>query len=230
MPETVKVLLAEDETFLGEVLIDVLQKSGFTVSLSSNGNDAWNAYLSFRPDICVLDVNMPGRNGFELAEDIRKHDRQIPIIFLTARSMAGDLIKGFELGANDYIKKPFSVEELIVRIYARLNRFSSEEGESTVMKFGDCSFDTVTQILKIGEDEFQLTGKESDLLQLLVSGKNNLLTKKSIQLSVWGSDSFMNSRTLDVYVSKLRKYFSQSATVKIMNARGIGYKLLVNAH
>jgi DNA-binding response OmpR family regulator len=229
MPETVKVLLAEDETFLGEVLIDVLQKSGFIVSLSSNGNDAWNAYLSFRPDICVLDINMPGRDGFELAEDIRKHDRQIPIIFLTARSMAGDLIKGFELGANDYIKKPFSVEELIVRIYARLNRFTGDEGDSSVMKFGDCSFDTVTQILKIGADEFQLTGKESDLLQLLVSGKNNLLTKKSIQLSVWGSDSFMNSRTLDVYVSKLRKYFNQSANVKIMNARGIGYKLLVSA-
>ncbi|XZF13124.1 response regulator transcription factor [Chitinophagaceae bacterium MMS25-I14] len=225
MRQKTKLLLLEDDAFLGQVLVEILQKNNFDVTLSANGDEAWMQYHALQPHICVLDIIVPGRDGFELAKDIRLTDPHIPIIFLTAKTTTEDLVKGFEVGANDYIRKPFSIEELLVRIQARLNipadNFSTKQ-------FGDASFNKISQVLHVQNEAFELTGKEAALLNLLVSNKNNLLSKEAILLSVWGSDSFMNSRTLDVFISKLRKYFYNSDSVKIMNIRGIGYRLLVS--
>jgi DNA-binding response OmpR family regulator len=228
MPE-VKVLYVEDELFLARIVKESLESRGFEVYMESDGAKVLTAFRKVQPDICVLDVMLPNMDGFELAEEIRKMDSGIPILFLTAKTQTEDLVKGFSLGGNDYIRKPFSMEELIVRINNAM-RYKSDEpaklsGES--VQIGRYIFQLNRQILQIGDEEKKLSYRESELLKVLVSQKNNIVDRKDILNLLWGSDSFFNSRTLDVYITKLRSYLKGDPSIEIITIKGIGYRMAV---
>jgi DNA-binding response OmpR family regulator len=197
--------------------------------MESDGAKVLTAFRKVQPDICVLDVMLPNMDGFELAEEIRKMDSGIPILFLTAKTQTEDVVKGFSLGGNDYIRKPFSMEELIVRINNAM-RYKSDEpaklsGES--VQIGRYIFQLNRQILQIGDEEKKLSYRESELLKVLVSQKNNIVDRKDILNLLWGSDSFFNSRTLDVYITKLRSYLKGDPSIEIITIKGIGYRMAV---
>jgi DNA-binding response OmpR family regulator len=228
MPE-VKVLYVEDELFLARIVKESLESRGFEVYMESDGAKVLTAFRKVQPDICVLDVMLPNMDGFELAEEIRKMDSGIPILFLTAKTQTEDVVKGFSLGGNDYIRKPFSMEELIVRINNAM-RYKSDEpaklsGES--VQIGRYIFQLNRQILQIGDEEKKLSYRESELLKVLVSQKNNIVDRKDILNLLWGSDSFFNSRTLDVYITKLRSYLKGDPSIEIITIKGIGYRMAV---
>ena len=226
-----KILFVEDEPSLAMIVKDSMETEGFDVVHADNGADAIQYYQSHQPDLIVLDVMLPKTTGFEIAKTIRNIDQVTPIIFLTAKSQVKDVVKGFESGGNDYLRKPFSVEELMVRMKVLLSdkRLLAhvEETEEIVFQIGLYTFDSNRQLLSIGTEETQLTAKESELLKLFCQNQNRLISKSSILMKVWGDDSFFHSRSMDVFVSKLRKYLKQDANLKIMNIRGSGYKLLV---
>ncbi len=226
----IKILLAEDEPFLGKIIKESLETRGFEVMWAQNGIKAYSNYRTFKPDICVLDVMMPELDGFSLTEDIRKIDQKIPIIFLTAKSLTEDVIKGFEIGGNDYLKKPFSMEELIVRINALLLRFDKAKSEISVEKFsiGKYEFNNTAQELLFGNDAIKLSFRESALLKLLIENKNQVLNRKVALDLLWGEDNFFNARSMDVFITKLRKYLKRDEDIEIVNIRGLGFKLLIN--
>jgi DNA-binding response OmpR family regulator len=228
MPE-VKVLYVEDELFLARIVKESLESRGFEVFLESDGAKVLTAFRKVQPDICVLDVMLPNMDGFELAEEIRKMDGDIPILFLTAKTQTEDVVKGFSLGGNDYIRKPFSMEELIVRINNAMRHKADEpaklSGES--VQIGKYIFHLNRQILQIGDEEKKLSYRESELLKVLVSQKNNIVDRKDILNLLWGSDSFFNSRTLDVYITKLRSYLKGDPSIEIITIKGIGYRMAV---
>lgn len=225
----VKILLAEDDENLGALLREYLVAKGFKTSLFVNGELALEGFKKDKYDICILDVMMPKMDGFTLAREIKKNNSTIPFIFLTAKSLKDDIIEGFTLGADDYMTKPFSMEELIFRIKAILRRTNKNNVSETNEKFtiGDYEFDSQKQILKYGDKEQKLTTKESDLLRLLCSNMNNVLERNFALKTIWLEDSYFNARSMDVYITKLRKYLKADSSIQILNIHGKGYKLIV---
>ncbi|MBN1338342.1 MAG: response regulator transcription factor [Bacteroidales bacterium] len=225
----IKVLLAEDDRNLGNVLKSYLEAKGYNTTLCINGQEAFNAFREDHYDFCVIDVMMPVKDGFTLAREIRQINRAVPLLFLTAKSMHEDKLKGFELGADDYITKPFSMEELLVRMQAILRR--SAPGKAAAQhqyRIGDFTFDYNRQVLKKGDAEQKLTSKESELLKLLCQNINDVLDRSHALKKIWFDDSYFNARSMDVYVTRLRKYLKDDPRIELINVHGIGFKLLVN--
>ena len=222
----IKVLLAEDEIALGMIIQESLESRDFKVNLCADGQKAWEEYQRSKPDVLVLDVMMPKKDGFSLAEQIRKNDPYTPIIFLTSKSQTEDVVKGFGLGANDYIRKPFSMEELIVRIKAQLDRLRVRQNQSDWIEIGMYSFHPIKQILKFGTKENSLTAREASLLQILVEHANEVTDRSLILSQIWGSDDFFNARSMDVFITKLRKKLKEDPQIQLLNIRGFGYKLV----
>ena len=225
----IKVLLAEDDENLGALLREYLIAKGLKTDLFVNGELALEGFKKNKYDLCILDVMMPKMDGFTLAREIKKINGNIPIIFLTAKSLKDDVIEGFSVGADDYMTKPFSMEELLFRIKAILRRTSvnsvSEGNDSFTI--GNYEFDSQKQILKIGDKEQKLTTKESELLKLLCSNMNNVLERNFALKTIWQEDSYFNARSMDVYITKLRKYLKEDSSIQILNIHGKGYKLIV---
>lgn len=223
--DKIKVLLAEDEASLGMIVKESLETRDFTVFLAENGEEALEIYKTEKPDILVLDVMMPKKDGFTLAQEIRNDNTVIPIIFLTAKSQTSDVLEGFNKGGNDYLKKPFSMEELIVRIKALLNRIQLQTNIEDI-KIGDYQFNFTKQTLSYAGVAEQLTHREAELLFYLHEKKNNVLDRTFILNKLWGNDDFFNARSMDVFISKLRKKLKKDENIQIMNVRGFGYKLI----
>ncbi|WP_026955669.1 response regulator transcription factor [Algoriphagus vanfongensis] len=222
----IKVLLAEDELALGMIIQESLESRDFQVTLCGDGQQTWEAYQIKKPDVLVLDVMMPKKDGFGLATEIRKIDPYTPIIFLTSKSQTEDVVKGFGLGANDYVRKPFSMEELIVRIKAQLDRLRVRQSQSDWIALGKYEFHPTKQLLKIEQEETPLTARESQLLQLLAEHANEITDRTLILTQIWGSDDFFNARSMDVFITKLRKKLHLDSNIQILNVRGFGYKLV----
>lgn len=227
MTEKIKILLAEDEPSLGMIVKESLETRNFEVILCANGNEAYKKYKEEKPEVLVLDVMMPDKDGFTLTQEIRANDQYIPIIFLTAKSQTQDVVEGFKLGGNDYLKKPFSMEELIVRIHALLNRIKIEEDISNI-KLGKYIFNYTAQKLIYGNDEQLLTHREAELLYHLWMRKNQILDRSLILNKIWGDDDFFSARSMDVFISRLRKKLKQDTFIQIINVRGFGYKLVIS--
>ncbi|MFC4267458.1 response regulator transcription factor [Polaribacter marinivivus] len=221
----VKVLLAEDEASLGMIVKESLETRDFLVFLAEDGEQAVEIYKKEQPDILVLDVMMPKKDGFSVAEDIRKENKRIPIIFLTAKSQTSDVLEGFHKGGNDYLKKPFSMEELIVRIKALLDRIEIKSNVDHIT-IGKYVFNLTKQTLEIDNNLEQLTHREAELLFYLFEKKNEILDRSFILNKLWGNDDFFNARSMDVFISKLRKKLKKDETIQILNVRGFGYKLI----
>jgi DNA-binding response OmpR family regulator len=229
MEQKTKLLLAEDDENLGLLLKEYLVAKGFDADLYPDGEAAYKGFMKEHYDICILDVMMPKKDGFTLAKDIKIVNAEIPVLFLTAKNMKEDVLEGFKLGADDYITKPFSMEELIMRIEAILRR-TSQEGQASsqqVFTLGKFSFDTRKQTLSDGDDSVKLTTKESDLLKLLCQNANKVLERNYALKSIWIDDNYFNARSMDVYITKLRKHLKDEPTVEIINVHGKGYKLIV---
>ncbi|MDD5569522.1 MAG: response regulator transcription factor [Bacteroidales bacterium] len=225
-----KILLAEDDTNLGNLLKEYLDAKGFKTTLCVNGDEAFVKYKKEPFDLCLLDIMMPIKDGFTLAKEIRRTDKRIPIIFLTAKSMKQDAIEGFHIGADDYITKPFSMEELLLRIQAVLKRsfpFEEKVVSKNIYDIGKFNFNYNTQILKAGEIQMKLTSKESELLKLLCDNMNQVVERNYALNVVWGNDSYFNARSMDVYITKLRKYLREDDIVELMNIHGKGFKLII---
>lgn len=223
----IKILLAEDDHNLGTILKAYLEAKGYPTKLYVNGKEAYDAYTREKFDFCILDVMMPVKDGFTLAKEIRKADRKIPILFLTAKSMQEDRIEGLQLGADDYLTKPFSMEELLLRIKAILRRAVSVLGEQSIFKLGKYVFDYSHQTLTVKEDVQKLTSKEAELLKLLAENLNSVLDRSIALNRIWNDDSYFNARSMDVYIAKLRKYLKDDPGIELLNVHGIGFKLLV---
>ena len=220
------ILLAEDEPALGQIIKESLETRNFNVLLCEDGEKAYEVYKRDSPELLVLDVMMPKKDGFTLAKEIRSIDDTIPIIFLTAKSQTQDVVEGFTIGGNDYLKKPFSIEELIVRINNLLSRTKAQK-TSEVLSIGYYTFNFPKQILQFKDEEnIQLTHREAHLLFHLIKNKNAVLDRSIILNKLWGNDDFFNARSMDVFISKLRKKLSQDESIQIINVRGFGYKLI----
>jgi len=226
MNHKTKIVLAEDEISLGMIIKESLESRDFEVILCGNGELAYEQYKTSKPDILILDVMMPKKDGFTLAEQIRKIDPFTPIIFLTSKSQTEDVVKGFGHGGNDYIRKPFSMEELIVRINAQLDRKQLRNQQSEWLELGKFEFHPTRQILKNGETESPLTARESQLLQILLENCNDVTDRSLILTQIWGTDDFFNARSMDVFITKLRKKLQDDPNIQILNIRGYGYKLV----
>jgi two-component system, OmpR family, response regulator len=224
-----KILLAEDDENLGLLLREYLKAKNFETNLFANGETAFRDFVKNDYDICILDVMMPIKDGYTLAREIRQVNEDIPIIFLTAKSMKEDVIEGFSIGADDYITKPFSMEELLFRIEAILKRTSSAFKTNTPEQFeiGEYIFDTKKQTLQLGEKTIRLTTKESELLKLLCSHQNKILDRNFALKTIWLDDNYFNARSMDVYITKLRKYLKEDESVEIINVHGKGFKLVM---
>jgi len=230
MQKKVKVLLAEDDKNLGNVLQAYLAAKGFDTHLTANGKEALERFKREEYDFCILDIMMPVMDGFTLAKEIRKMDKEIPFLFLTAKSMQEDKIQGLELGADDYLTKPFSMEELLLRIRAIMRRIESPgnvKADKTHYEFGKYTFDYNRQILGFNKKEQKLTSKEADLLRLLCENMNKVLDRSVALNKIWYDDSYFNARSMDVYITKLRKYLKEDPTVELINVHGVGFKLVV---
>jgi DNA-binding response OmpR family regulator len=229
MEQKTKLLLAEDDENLGLLLREYLIAKGYDATLFPDGEAAYKGFMRDHYDICILDVMMPKKDGFTLAKDIRIVNQDVPIIFLTAKNMKEDVLEGFKLGADDYISKPFSMEELIMRIEAILRRTSQEnlQNAQPVFTLGRFTFDTKKQTLSEGENIIKLTTKESDLLKLLCQNANKILERNYALKSIWIDDNYFNARSMDVYITKLRKHLKDEPGVEIINVHGKGYKLIL---
>ncbi len=226
-----KILLAEDDPNLGELLKDYLELKGkFDVVLCVDGQEAMDAFRKEEFDLCILDVMMPKKDGFSLGKDIRKINQTIPIIYATAKGMMEDKTQAFELGGDDYITKPFRVEELLLRINALLKRAAKDKEEEVSDKFeiGDYFFDYTSQIISYKGQQQKLSTKEAELLRLLCLKKNDVLTREEALIKIWHDDNYFTGRSMDVFLSKLRKYLKEDPNVEIVNVHGKGYKLLVS--
>lgn len=226
MDKDIHILLAEDEPALGMIIKESLETRNFKVTHCLDGQAAWENFQKQEPHLLVLDVMMPKKDGFSLAKDIRSINDSIPIIFLTAKSQTQDVVEGFTIGGNDYLKKPFSMEELIVRINNLLNRVNLQKN-SEILKIGHFTFDFPKQTLTFqNEEPLQLTHREAHLLFHLVKNKNQVLDRSLILNKLWGNDDFFNARSMDVFITKLRKKLIQDSNIQIINVRGYGYKLV----
>ena len=227
MEETLKILLCEDDENLGMLLREYLQAKGYTAELCPDGEAGYKAFLKSKFDICVLDVMMPKKDSFTLAKEIRAAIAEIPIIFLTAKQLKEDILEGFTLGADDYITKPFSMEELVMRVEAILRRVRGKKSkEATLYNIGKFTFDTQKQLLIIGDKQTKLTTKENELLALLCSHANEILQRDFALKTIWIDDNYFNARSMDVYITKLRKHLKDDDQIEIINIHGKGYKLI----
>jgi len=226
MDEKHTILLAEDEPSLGQIIKESLETRNFNVLLCENGVLAYEVYKKEQPELLVLDVMMPKKDGFTLAKEIRQEDDEIPIIFLTAKSQTEDVVEGFHIGGNDYLKKPFSMEELIVRINNLLDR-SKIQKTADILKIGLYTFDFPKQTLQFeDQDKVKLTHREAHLLFHLIKQKNKVLDRSIILKKLWGNDDFFSARSMDVFITKLRKKLNDDTSIQIVNVRGFGYKLI----
>lgn len=229
---TIRVLLVEDEETLAQIIKDTLDEQGFRIHLARDGEEGLKLFSELKPDVVVADVMMPRMDGFEMVRRIRRNDRTTPVLFLTARSATGDVVAGFELGGNDYLKKPFGMQELIVRIKALLGKASTYAETSqtapSLFEIGNYRFDAVTQRLSYLGKETELSYRESEILRRLCESRNQVVNMQDILLDLWGDDTFFNQRSLHVFITKLRHKLSQDERIRIVNVRSIGYKLIVN--
>lgn len=227
--EKIKVLLTEDDPNLGMLLREYLNAKGYETTLAENGKVGYEKFSQGGFDICILDVMMPVKDGFTMAEEIRQTDKQIPIIFLTAKSMKDDKLKGFTAGADDYITKPFSMDELLMRMQAILRRTlpdGNKAKKKEAINVGGFLFDYDRQVLQINGEERRLTTKEADLLNMLCENRYDVLDRNYALNKIWGDDNYFNSRSMDVYIAKLRKYLAPDPEVELVNVHGKGFKLL----
>jgi len=227
MEEKLRVLLCEDDENLGMLLREYLQAKGFLVDLFPDGDAGLKGFQKEKYDLCVLDVMMPKKDGFSLAKDIRSTNSEIPIIFLTAKTLKEDILEGFKLGADDYMTKPFSMEELLFRIEAIMRRIKGKKLKDIVLyKIGRFTFDSQKQILSLDSNDVKLTTKESELLALLATNANTILERNYALKTIWIDDNYFNARSMDVYITKLRKHLKDDPSVGIINIHGKGYKLI----
>jgi len=225
------LLLVEDELSLARIVQDSLETRGFVVHHAANGGQGWELFAEVKPDLVVADVMLPVRDGFALASQIRRADATVPILFLTARAQPADVVQGFELGGNDYLKKPFSMDELVVRIRALLGRPPGVVPAPATgpLAIGRYRFDHLQQRLALADGSqpaTSLTHREAELLKCLLDQRNQVLTRTAVLHALWGDDSFFNGRSLDVFITRLRRYLRHDPQVQIVNVRGVGYKLL----
>jgi two-component system, OmpR family, response regulator len=229
MNKKTRVLLCEDDPNLGSLLTEYLNAKGFETDLATDGSEGLKAFRRNSYDFLILDVMMPVKDGFTLAREIRADDKHIPILFLTAKSMKEDTLQGFEAGADDYLAKPFSMEELLVRMNAILRRTASlpQEGEEAQeFAIGTYRFDYNKQKLVHEQGETRLTTKENELLYLLCKNKNGVMERSVALKAIWGDDNYFNGRSMDVYIAKIRKHLKNDPSVEIINIHGRGFKLL----
>ena len=227
MEEKLRILLCEDDENLGMLLREFLQAKGFNADLCSDGEKGYKAFVKNQYDLCVFDVMMPKKDGFTLAQEIRLVNTEVPIIFLTAKALKEDILEGFKIGADDYITKPFSMEELVSRIGAILRRVrGKKDKEVTSYKIGRFTFDTQKQVLVIDDKTKKLTTKESELLALLCANVNQILERNFALKTLWVDDNYFNARSMDVYITKLRKLLKDDPSIEIINIHGKGYKLI----
>jgi DNA-binding response OmpR family regulator len=226
--EKVKILLCEDDENLGMLLREYLQAKGYNVTLAPDGEAGFQHFSNEKFDLCILDVMMPKKDGFTLAQDIRKVNSVIPIVFLTAKSLKEDVLEGFRIGADDYITKPFSMEEMLLRIEAIMRRISGKKSKNgTEYQLGSMIFDAQKQTLVTDNGTTKLTTKECELLALLVQNANSILERNYALKTIWVEDNYFNARSMDVYITKLRKLLKDDPEVEIINIHGKGYKLIV---
>ncbi len=230
MEKETRVLLAEDDKNLGNILKTYLEAKSYPTVLCPDGKIAYEAFKREKFDFLVLDIMMPEMDGFTLAKKIRKIDKEVPILFLSAKAMQEDRIQGFEVGADDYLTKPFSMEELLLRIKAIMRRSKNVENDSnkSIFNFGNYTFEYNRQTLTIDGHEQKLTSKEAELLKLLCENINNVLDRTIALNKIWFDDSYFNARSMDVYVTKLRKYLKADPNVELINVHGVGFKLVAS--
>lgn len=222
-----KVLYVEDEVFLAKIVSETLQSRGYEVILESDGAKALEQFTKEKPNVCILDIMLPNKDGFSIADEIRDKDMEVPIIFLSAKSQTSDVVNGFKIGANDYIRKPFSIEELIVRIENVLkNKTTPEETDEVII--GHYTFNKKRQTLHHAAEQRKLSYRESELLKVLYENRDKIVERSEILTLLWGSDSFFNSRNLDVYITKLRSYLKRDSEIEIITIKGIGYRFVMN--
>ena len=225
----IKILYVEDEPFLGRIVKESLESRDFEVLMVSDGKMAQGVFEKNKPDICVLDIMLPSKDGYAIAKEIRQVNPTTPIIFVTAKNQTEDVLKGFEMGGNDYLRKPFSMEELIVRI-TNLLQLTHKAAKSTPENIilGRYEFNPMRYELKLNGTVRKLSHREASLLQALSENKNATTQRKDILLKLWGDDSFFNSRNLDVYITKLRDYLKEDASIEIITIKGVGYQFVVD--
>ncbi len=223
-----KIFYVEDELFLAKIVKESLESRGFEVIMENDGIDALTSFKNSQPDICVLDIMLPNKDGFTIADEIRSFDETVPIIFLTAKTQTEDVVKGFTVGGNDYIRKPFSMEELIVRIQNLLQLRNDHPKKATPdsVGLGKFNFHINRQLLSNGKEERKLSYRESELLRLLYENREKIIDRRDILNLLWGNDSFFNSRNLDVYITKLRNYLKDDPSLEIITIKGIGYRFV----
>lgn len=224
-----KILYVEDEPFLGRIVKESLESRAFEVTMLTDGKDVASAFRKFSPDICVLDIMLPVKDGYSIAKDIRQINPGVPIIFVTAKIQTDDVLKGFESGGNDYLRKPFSMEELIVRVnnLLQLTRQQKSNPIAENVMIGKYEFNPSRYELKFGDQVKKLSSREASLLSILLENRNGTTNRKDILLKVWGDDSFFNSRNLDVYITKLRDYLKEDQQIEIITIKGVGYHFAV---
>jgi DNA-binding response OmpR family regulator len=222
-----KVLYVEDEIFLAKIVCETLQGKGFEVEMVHDGGEAVERFDSTQPDVCVLDIMLPNKDGFAIADEIREKNTEVPIIFLSARSATQDVVNGFRLGGNDYIRKPFSMEELIVRIENVLRIRQAPAPSEEEISLGEYSFNIRRQTLNHPSEQKKLSYRESELLKILYINKDQIVERRDILNLLWGSDSFFNSRNLDVYITKLRNYLKLDPAIEIITIKGVGYRFVL---
>lgn len=223
-----RILLCEDEESLGMLVREYLQGKGYDAELYLDGEAGYKAFMRGKYDICLLDVMMPKMDGFTLAREIRIVNSEVPIIFLTAKNLKDDILEGFKLGADDYLTKPFSMDELVYRMEAILRRVKGKNQRSVSRyQLGKFTFDTQRQVLSIGDKQSKLTTKESELLTMLCSHANEVLERELALKTIWIDDNYFNARSMDVYITKLRKHLKDDPTIEINNVHGKGYRLIV---
>jgi len=222
--EKLKILLVEDNTNLGFLLLEFLESNGFDVKLYRDGVSGYNGFTSSQFDFCILDVMLPKMDGFSLAEKIREENKTVPIIFLTARSMKEDKIRGFKIGIDDYVTKPFDEDELLFRIESILNRVGARQtqNEKLIYQLGNFTFDVNNQELKSENNSKRLTSKESKILALLAKSKNNIVSREDIMQEVWGETDYFIGRSLDVFISKIRRHLQSEPRIKIETIPTVG--------
>ncbi|HZX73512.1 MAG TPA: response regulator transcription factor [Cyclobacteriaceae bacterium] len=227
--DKVKILYVEDEPFLGRIVKESLESRDYQVTMVSDGALAQQAFEQTKPDICVLDVMLPNKDGFAIAQSVRQINPYIPIIFVTAKTQTEDLLKGFDIGGNDYLRKPFSMEELIARVNNLLQITRKTPGVQEVVNIGKFEFNTVRYELKIGDKVKKLSHREAMLLRMLSENINATVNRKDLLMRVWGDDSFFNSRNMDVYITKLRDYLKEDPAIEIITIKGVGYHFSVGS-
>lgn len=227
--KNLKILLAEDDVNLGSLLEQYLQAKNYATDLYKDGVEALEGFKNNDYDFCIVDVMMPKKDGYELTKDIRELKPNVPVIFLTAKTLKEDVLKAFEMGADDYITKPFNMQELLFRIEAILRRTEGrQDNKKDIYDLGVFTFDTNKQLLSMGNETTKLTTKESELLQLLCQNKNSVLERNYALKAIWRDDNYFNARSMDVYITKLRKLLKPDGNLQIINIHGKGYKLIIS--